>query len=1817
MPIFSRGEVKTPDFAFPQTVSKEAEEDLDAAIKAKDAHAVLNALIRQSIASSLVDPSMLQLSIERVERAERKFIGNPLYGLFEALLAQMYLAAYEGNMYIYNSRTLPISLNQTDITEWSGPQYQSAIRSLCKESYANADALSELKTADYADIIAADKLTLLYFPTLLDFVYANATSIMNAIDDKSDAYAAPLSSPLISEGARIYWATQQALMKGNKSNGSNETQEDALKNLYQEYKDSQLAGYILGIFGNRVRFSNEEGIAQAAWAVQEIKDFQSRFPNNPNSDWLANVTQTLTQPDLEITVPKYCQPGHDIAMEVSNRSANMGNVKVYFWCDSLANNRQEFSKIRSQLKNPVATFPIENNQEAPFLEKQILTFKPDKPGTYIILPEMENGEYSSYYPSLTYCVPAYPVIFSNSPRSYVAAVEPVTGRPVAGAKVYLRQDKGSVYAGSTNKDGFVDVSNMLKTNSDNRCDVILKIDNKNYDFSQYIRAKTPSQATKNYNASINTDRSIYHPGDSIHVLAVVYQIDTDTKGRTSSKIVPDYDIRVTLYDENNQKVTRHEGKTDAFGRLAVDFVAPVAGLTGEFRIKVSGDSLNSNQYVTVSDYKMPDFEIKDVTTARLPEDLNTVRVKGQALSYSGFPMADAEIELNVVKATWWRWFSPSSEVLFSSNATTDPQGCFQIDVPVDKIQEEDDRWAYFIAKIDATSSAGSSAKASVPFSLGKQYKIEISDNQTYVDGQKPYSPTIQAYDINGNEAKIAMTWKLIQDEDTIQQGEVGTPIDLANAKPGTYTLQVESVDTTLADVASMQFTVYNTSTDIVPGNDPLWVLKSSYTIPAQGKATIDVLMGCPDPDTYYYMALADYSELFGFTPRTDSKGYHHLTVDIPAEFANGNVYLVGVKKCQSFQETLTLTRALDTKLKIEGSAMRDRLAPSTEETWNLRVLNPDGKPVEAAMMLDMYNKALEAIIPHSVNIRSAYGASYATISINSPYNYNFGVSTTGKLKPIAYNSLSEPAFYFYGYSLVPNRYMLYECCDVAMPMSSRGMLRSAKMMSAVEENSLEAVAVDEEASAEVTSDSQGEASKPNEEFDYREADVPLAVWAPRLTTNADGNLAFTFKVPNANTTWRLQALAWTKEMYVGSMIREFVANKPIMVQPNVPRFLRAGDRALIKATVMNNSDEAVTATSSIEFFNPVTNEVIATYDFSNDIDSMASADIQAWVEAAIDASSIGYRVKASNGTFSDGEQGVMPILSADASLIETTPFYLNPGDTSWEMRLPASKDARLSLTFSENPAWTIVSALPGLRNSIGSTANSAAAALYAARISQGLMDANPNIARALQEWLDNPNDSTLISSLEKNEDLKIALLNCTPWVQAAQSDTERMANLALIFNKKECKSTIDAAIKQLSKLQRADGGWSWATWIDESSPWVTGNVLGMLGDLSKLGWLPSDKKLKEMIEKAVKYWDQSFAKNWDEKAKRTDLLYTLIRPYFPEISVGTYGQKVIANTTQAILKKWKDYSDPAYKAMAAEALYLNSYEKMSHELMKSISEFGVWTKDQGLKFPSVNALYDYAILLEAYAMIEPENKAVDGLRQQLIVRKQATDWGSSVVTMEVVKAILSSGTSWTVPAQGATIMCGTSMIQPSTPIEKYTGSLRADLSPYAGEELMIATSGVGPAYGAVYAQFKQAMEDVKSSSCEDLSIEKRLAVRRGADWEYADSFKVGDRVKVVLTIKCKRNLSYVTIIDERAAALQPVDQVPGWLWSEGVGFYRENRDSFTGLYVDYMTPGTYQLTYELNVNTAGSFSSGVASIQSQYAPELSAHSAGSHIIVNN
>lgn len=1801
----SFGQVGKPDFAFPATVSQSAKADLRRAEAANDPHLALNALIRLTVADNLIDPDSMQESIRTAEQTAARFNASAESGLYDCLLATMYDAIYDSNRWKYDRRELPLEPLPDDITEWSGEQFKAKIRDLSLLALGKADALAKLKITDYADIITADKLTAVYYPTVLDFVCSAVSNLDNG-EIRSRAIAigkkyAPEGSP-----AAILWISEEKEPTADPQ---------YFLDQYERYSDNPAASLLLGKYVEAREFGPDEVEAETedgqetparkrewlpAWAVPTIDAYLKRCPTAYMADWLKSLRNGMMRQTANVRMPAYCMVGDTVTVDCDVTNAPEVTVALYYIPEASARLTDLNDKFFASRK-PQAEKTLEFADKAPFKAEGKVKFLIKKNGYYVAVPKIGVKHRLDYANGMMRCVPVYPFALNNLETPIVGVVNPRTGEPIGNAAVKVTSARGDVSA-PHNTDGkgiaeFSDIANRVYYG-----EVSVAYKGQTYTFNGiYPRKAAEEERNERKAVSILTDRGLYHPGDKVHALIVASRMEIDKKGLKHGSVCADQNLTVRLDNANGQKVGTVALTTDGYGRATAEFTLPADGLTGAFTLVVDENDFFGTATIMVSDYRMPDFEIEVASTLMDTPSAGCVTLNGQAKYYSGMPVSDAKITVTLSRSPIWRWYASSDKVA-AKEITADAEGKFSVTFTGDEMGEEKN--AFYSAIFDAVSPSGTTASCQSTFTIGKKYVIELK-NAEKIDGDKPFRPDIKVVDADGIQADIPLKWSLRKDKKTVTEGAVGTLINLKDIRPGQYEFKVEPVDTALAMAVSSAVEIYNVESGIAPVSG-LWTLKNEVDfVPGQ---PIELLIATGGEATVYCM-VNKANDLVDLQVMRLKPGYKNLKIELKDKtMRDGNIVLATVRDFKSETVNINLREKKIPNLKIVGETFRDKLIPGQSETWKLRLVDSEGHPVNGAMALDMFNKALDAVYTYSPALNFADIYRVNGMYINFPYAYLPQSSVQADLPHVNFQMLQRPEFNFYGYSLASYDIVVRgfaSAKNAAMVGAVNDMADAGYLRDEVE---YDAEAEEEKSLGSAPAENGGgEARQP---FEYRDADVPLAIWAPTLSTDADGNICYSFTVPNANASWKLTALAWTKNLEKGKLVHDFVASKPIMVTPNPPRFLRQGDVCTIMASVLNNTDSACVASTKIELFNPANGAIIADKAFTDSLAASGSATVSIDVKAGYDLPAIGYRIRTDNGYgFADGEQSVIPVLTSKAALVETWPFYLNPGEKTYQTVLPEEKGARLSLTFCENPTWTIVSALPGMRQMDEGYPNSAAACLFSAAVSKGIVADNPDIAKALKQWRENPADSALVSMLEKNQDLKIAMLNATPWVQAAQSQTERMAALAMILDSKEADKAIDMALASLKKLQRPDGGWAWGEWCERSSLWTTLNVLDMLGQLRSAGWLTASHDVADIIAKAVKYCDGA--------VEEENMTYAIVRRYFSEIPVSLNGNKVIAQTTNAVLRNWKKYSDPALKAIAAEVLYLNDYPAKSKELMRSISEFGVMSASQGLTFPSVNSLFSYALILRAYALIEPSAPQVDGLRQQLIIRKQGSDWGASVVTGEVVSAILSTGTKWTVPAVGAEITADGEVIK-GNKIETATGALRIDLSRYGGKKLDITTSGVGPAYGAVFAQYEKSMTDVKASSCDDLDIEKSMTVRQAdGSWQYAGDLKVGDRVKVQLTIHSKRNLQYVEIIDERPASFQPADQIPGWIWAEGVGFYRENRDAYTALHVESLRPGTYILTYEMNVGQAGVYSSGVATIQSQYAPEISAHSSGTLIRVES
>ena len=742
----------------------------------------------------------------------------------------------------------------------------------------------------------------------------------------------------------------------------------------------------------------------------------------------------------------------------------------------------------------------------------------------------------------------------------------------------------------------------------------------------------------------------------------------------------------------------------------------------------------------------------------------------------------------------------------------------------------------------------------------------------------------------------------------------------------------------------------------------------------------------------------------------------------------------------------------------------------------------------------------------------------------------------------------------------------------------------------------------------------------------RMSDVKTALWQPMLTSDQNGVVSLEFEVPNFNTTWNAQAVAWDKQMVGATWMAEVLTQKPLMVRANMPRFLRQGDKATLAATVQNATDEVSACDAVIELFDPRTNDVYASRNFNLTLNPMGSEAVTIDWQVPDTVAMVGFRIKAANSTFGDGEQVMVPVLTTISPVIETQPFYVEAGEGHFEQPLPNfPRNARVTLEYCDNPVWYCVLALPTIFSDEYNIATHAAHSLFALQVAQGVAKEQPQIKEAITYWKQHNEDSTLVSMLQKNQDLKIGTLLASPWVREADRQTLRMSKLNELFDETIVKKEYEKIITALQSLQMGDGGFTWFRYPRcESNVWTTGTVLELIGEIKHMGYLPDDNRLTSMINRALAYYDSENVRlynNYKEPEGRfTEYAYT--RSLFPEVKQSGASADLLKKTLKYMDTNWDKGLSLKQKAYYAMTLNRNGYQKTARSIIESIRQFAIVKPNLGMYWDKLQNDYSWwefdkvaytSTILQAMNEVDPRQQEIDQIRKWMLLMKQSNDWGTNSLAADAVYSILSTGSQWLERGNTPSITIAGQPVNLDK-MAQYVGYFRTTLPATTTGNVVIDRTASGPAWGAVYSQFQAPMTQIKEKAIEEVSISKEYYVyAQDGTLHSATSFKVGDKVKVRVIIKTNKDMDFVTMTDERAACFEPVDQLSGYRNEDNTWFYQETKDTQTNVFVNSLRKGTHIIGYDVWVTNPGEFTSGIATIQCQYAPQLSAHSAGKMI----
>lgn len=1784
--------VEQPDFAFPQTVIANADSVLRVS---KSPQQRMAAVMQIATSKYLIDRDSIEAVNDILANYSEKATEPATKALLDLYRIEMLSKAYQRNRYRYDQINAPLTPLPQNPREWSGEQFRMVIKDLINQVIEIAPDLKAIEISAFDDVISSSDNSRIFYPRLSDFVYLMANQYASSIDDEKLAQhireLAFASQPV----GTLQWAVWL------------DTNFDLLKAEFEKYSTDLIGGYLLSRL--TTIYTNTD------YLLDKVKNYLSTENSNIFTPALKSYYQSMTRPIVDLSCSNTVIQGKPLKVVVESQYSSRVGIALY-----RINNPQKLESRLSYDLTELALLDkiqfINNTPEQKCVDSVFFDIK--ESGVYLVSPLIEgmsSNEVHNYIEVVATDYVPFVVRVNNIFATAVVSINDGSATKDADVALYTPwRNEDEISIGRTNHKGIArGAIRDSSTESLFSANISISKGSKNYFLgqNQIINYRPTDYDIDNLDAEFFLSRPIYHPGDLVEWAMVLGRYDAST---FRAKVCSGIEVDIYMCDANYEKVDSVSLTTDDYGRVSGSFKIPTDRLTGFYTLQLKSTSYvhlrpqRASKKFMVSDFKPADTELSDINVEMNVD--GTCTITGRVLTMSGMGIANAKVDVQfspVIYWWWWRYFDVNAKSL-DIEVVTDDRGYFSLQVLPDALTPKCD----YNVTVRAVAPSGETANYSTTLYNSDFVSIASDVELWNTDSDLP----LPIYAIRSDKKiDVPVEWSLLRDNNIIATGachfdSTGVAIDLSNYPAAAYKLAFKLPADFKVVNDTINITTYSVKRNAVPSTQRLLLPSTSVKIKPGDDASFK--LGVPEKSSVYvfYLSSTDIESV----ERLDLKaGFHDISLP---QFKSGKQMRVVIATFdgKSFiNNCVSVNYENFNTLSLKIESWRDKLLPNTEETITFKLSHIDGSPVNGALIATMYNRALNRLqsirYPQATELFSRFNC-YKNIN----YSLAAYVSKTYDIRYIkpegrtVYFNVELPNFTYLNNYSRRNNLRLSASSAVAY-----GAANVAQVEDAIAEKSANELAVsyaNEEVVESEVAFKDVFAINDNSANDYREGEVLQAFFYPKLSVDLDGSATISYNVPNANGSWQFIASAWDEMAYCATDMRTAISNKPVMVQPNLPRFIREGDEADFSVAFFNNTENEGVVAYSCEIFDPSSGEILSTQSNQITIKAGASSVESFKALASVGLQAIGVRCKASLGDFTDGEQNLIPILASGMTVIDSETFYLTDENPNFVSVIKAADGpADITLQYCANPVWDVVKAIPSLYISKPKTSIEAAYSIYSALTARGLSRKFPEINRAIDIWIANPSDSVLVSNLYKNESLKIATLQQTPWMQSAAGQTERMSQLAVTFDSKEIRSTLDAAVKVLEDLQQSDGGFAWGAWSRKSSFWSTLYVLESIGRLNRWGFLSGTVALDRIINKAFSYVDAN--------VHSEDFAYAYMMSFYPGRKPSTVSaQTALHNALQYEVANWRKAST-AQKARWAITLHSHGYAAVAKEIVASLRQFEVKSTQAGISFPSVNNVDNYATILEAFALIDPIESELDAMRQWLVLRTQVSDDLISRDRCSLISAILTTGSRWTnLQSSKSTVSIGGKPLNADR-IEQLTGAFSMTLPlTDVGTYLRISRpSGGSVSYGSVTSLYTTTLDSVKARSSSEISISKRLLVKRDEQWVETKSVAVGELVQVQLQVSTSRDMEYLTIIDARPAAFEPVDQTPGFVYSGGVAFYRENNNESTNLFIDYLPRGIYYISYEMNVSVAGSFASGPATIQSQYAPELNARSGSSRIMV--
>ena len=1386
-------------------------------------------------------------------------------------------------------------------------------------------------------------------------------------------------------------------------------------------------------------------------------------------------------------------------------------------------------------------------------------------------------------------------------------VNATDGQPIAGAKIELydqrydfktKKDKRLVYARlTTDENGEAYFKNVDG-------EVLVSTNNDKFTPAKYIYLSRTRYYEKKDNETkyqVYTDRAIYRPGQKVHASAIFYTVK---KGLDASVPGKSMELKFVLSDANWKQVAEQKVTTDEYGTASVDFELPKEGKTGQYSISVNG---TASEYFRVEEYKRPTFEI---TFPKVNEKYNwgdTVVVKASAKTYAGVPVQGAKVEYQVTRRNqlWWWGAGSAGQLVKTDSCVTREDGTFDVEIPLEASlsgKDETDmsnfmriaRFFNFEVSAIVTDISGESHEGVMSLPLGTKPTILTVNLPKRIETDSLKTVTFAYRNASGMPISSRLKYRI--DKGEWKNAEANAPVSIkeyaASAssslvwKSGVHQLEAICGQDTLLQ----KFTLFSMKDTHPVEPTTEWYYQTAKTFPRDGKP-VYIQVGSSENGAHIVYSIIAGNKLLEKGAWELGDSIVTLPFTYKEEYASGIVLNYSfVKQGKCYTRMMSIARPLpEKKLNIAWNTFRNRLTPGQKEEWTLKITTPDGKPAKAQLMSVLYDKSLDQIAPHFWNLSLDFYQSlpncYWEHNLSFRSFYLNGVYPTKYYdeKGLDVDKFDGKFFSYYAYMQAVELSKLERSLggtvesvrikkdelvkEEGRVMKTRGSNMNRVAAAAPSANKVFDVV---EEMPQFVGGSGSDVGQYLDKVQVRENMNETAFFYPALESDNNGNVAIRFTLPESVTTWKFMGLAHDKEMRNGLLVDEAVAQKTVMVQPNMPRFLHEGDKSSIVVKLFNTSDKKVSGNARMQILDAETQKVVWQKTQNYSINAEGSATVSFDVQGLKEGVYINKVVAAGNG-YSDGEQHYLPVLSDRELVVNTLPITLHQqGEQSFDLsklfldkegkQAKGTEEAKVTVEYTNNPSWLMIKALPAISNPDDEDAISLMSAIYA---------------------------NTITTYIQKNLSLET--------------------------------SRLQSQVEKLRKLQNNDGSFSWWKGM-KGSRYMTTAVAEMMVRLNAIAG--TQKSISNMLTSAINYLSWQTAREVREMKKMEEKKHKVSPSeqalhYLYILSMDGRKMKENFEQDQAYLldKMSKMTSDFTIygKARAAVVLAKNSqqnaaYREKAGEYLQNVNEYAVYREEMGRYYDTRKALYswrNYKIptqvsVIEAMQLLKPNDKqTIEELQRWLLMSKRTQVWDTPVNTVDAVYAFMKGNESnWNKKAENAVLKLDGKQL-PMPQDSTMLGYIKTEKVGKAST-LSINKKSDYTSWGAVYAEFKQPLSEIASSES-GIKV-RRVVVTAESQGKEKSLAKVGEKVKVTLMITADRDYDFVEIEDKRAACLEPVNQQSGYQW--GMGCYVSPKDNTTNFYFDRLSKGKHVVEMEYYVDRNGEYQAGSCSVRCAYSPEF-------------